>query len=628
MRPRLAAITGPLSAQVFELDEDLFTIGRLSSNQLQILHGSVSRHHCRLHCDADGVRVEDLDSLRGTFVNGIPIQRRRLEHGDYLKIGDSLFLFLVHRAEARGEPPSLPEPATESGEQTVEKVLEIEPHRATYLLPQTDFARHDPVAHNLSALLTFGIDLQTEHSGRAIARRLARLCLDTVPAEQATVLVIAEGELKPLAEQSREGSRAHPPSLTLCRQVVANGTAIWSDNVPADEALRDFESLDGSQIRAVLCVPLLAQGACLGILYADTSQQAETFCEDHLELLTAAGSIAALALHQSRQTERLRAENRRLRADQLDHDIVGESPALEEVLRLVERVAPSDLTVLVKGESGTGKELIAKALHRNSPRAEKPFVAINCATLSETLLESELFGHERGAFTGAVGRKAGHFEMAHGGTLFLDEVGEISVSLQARLLRALEEGEIQRVGGTRILPVDVRVVAATNRDLGQAIRQGIFREDLYHRLNVFSLDLPPLHDRGNDITLLARHFLARSAERLHRTPRGLAPAARDAMLAYSWPGNVRELRNAMERAAVLADGELVQLQDLPEAVVESAPESGPAASSYHAAVVEAKRRILQQAIRRAEGNHRKAAELLDLNRTYLQRLIRNLGLGS
>ncbi len=338
---------------------------------------------------------------------------------------------------------------------------------------------------------------------------------------------------------------------------------------------------------------------------------------------------ATMPLPGSRQQQWPEAPDRQARDTRPEHGIVGESPAMEHVFRLISRVAPTDLTVLVRGESGTGKELTVRAIHRASPRAGKPFVAVNCATLSETLLESELFGHEKGSFTGAVNRKAGQFELAHKGTLFLDEVGEIPMALQARLLRALENREVQRVGGTRPIPIDVRVVAATNRDLQSGIRDRDFREDLYHRLNVFSLILPPLRERGGDILLLARHFTARSARRLQRAVSGLSPEARAAVAGYRWPGNVRELRNAIERAVVLAEDRVLRPEDLPDAVLEDAAgvdDSVGNARTYHEAVADAKRRILRAALREAGGSYSTAAKRLGLNRTYLHRLISNLEL--
>ncbi|MBV8820354.1 MAG: sigma 54-interacting transcriptional regulator, partial [Acidobacteriaceae bacterium] len=274
--------------------------------------------------------------------------------------------------------------------------------------------------------------------------------------------------------------------------------------------------------------------------------------------------------------------------------------------------------------SGTGKELVARALHNKSPRRERPFVAVNCAALTDTLFESELFGHEKGAFTGAIALKRGRFEMAHGGTIFLDEVGELAHGLQAKLLRVLQQREFERVGGTQAHPLDIRVIAATNRDLGEDVKEGKFREDLYHRLNVVTLDSPPLRERRDDIPLLARYFLQRASERCKRQVLGLSPEAEDMVVQYAWPGNVRELENAMERAVVLGVSEWVLPEDLPETLLEGTPRSAEA--KYHHSVGQAKRDAILDAYVQGNGDYKQAARLLGLHPNYLLRLVRNLGL--
>jgi two-component system, NtrC family, response regulator HydG len=278
-------------------------------------------------------------------------------------------------------------------------------------------------------------------------------------------------------------------------------------------------------------------------------------------------------IDQALETKALRRDNEHLRQQvQTRYSLTGiiaRSPEMQRVLALVARVAPSDATVLIQGESGTGKELIAKAVHQASPRASHAFVAVNCAALPEPLLESEIFGHVKGAFTGAVAAKRGLLEEAQGGTFFLDEIGEMPPSLQVKLLRALQEREIRRVGATQPIVLNVRVVAATNRDLAQAIRDGRFREDLYYRLNVVPVVLPPLRERREDIPLLAEHVLSRASER-HGRALHLAPAATARLLSYAWPGNVRELENAIERASILANGELVGPEDLPPHIASGA----------------------------------------------------------
>jgi transcriptional regulator with GAF, ATPase, and Fis domain len=289
-------------------------------------------------------------------------------------------------------------------------------------------------------------------------------------------------------------------------------------------------------------------------------------------------------------------------------------------------VAPTPSTVLILGESGTGKELAARALHGASRRAGKPFVAINCATLSATLLESELFGHERGAFTGAVERKTGKLEVAQGGTLFLDEMGEMPPPLQAKLLRVLQERTFERVGSTRPIQVDVRVIAATNRDLVKAIAAGTFRADLYYRLNVVSITMPPLRERREDVPLLASHFAARHGREIRGHEVGISPEARALLIRYDWPGNVRELGNAIERAVVLGQDDTIRPEDLPETLLETAPAAEALAPRFHDALNDLKRRLIVEAVHESGGTITKAAERLGLHPNHLHRLITTLGL--
>jgi Nif-specific regulatory protein len=306
---------------------------------------------------------------------------------------------------------------------------------------------------------------------------------------------------------------------------------------------------------------------------------------------------------------------------------------MRDVYRRIARVAPIDSTVLIRGESGTGKELVARAIHRNSPRAEKPFVAINCAAITETLLESELFGHEKGAFTGAIAQKKGKIETAEGGTLFLDEIGELSLALQAKLLRVLQDRAFDRVGGTRRITVDFRLVAATNRDLEVAIDTGAFRRDLYYRLNVVALTMPPLRERRDDIPLLAGWFVRRHGDNARRPISGLSAEAVACLTAYDWPGNVRELENAIEHAVVLGATLLILPEDLPDAIAEADTSSsveagGSATLRFHDAIKQTKKDLILRAVEESSGNYNGAARLLGLHPNYLHRLIKNLQLKS
>jgi transcriptional regulator with PAS, ATPase and Fis domain len=299
---------------------------------------------------------------------------------------------------------------------------------------------------------------------------------------------------------------------------------------------------------------------------------------------------------------------------------------MKDVYRFLGRVAPTESTVLIWGESGTGKELAARAIHNNSPRAKKPFVAINCAAITETLLESELFGHEKGAFTGAVAQKKGKLEVANGGVVFLDEIGELAPAMQSKLLRVIQEREFERVGGTRPIPVDIRLIAATNKNLAEAVKAGTFRQDLYYRLNVVAITMPPLRERKEDIPLLVNHFINKHAPRCAVKPKPLSEEARACLLSYDWPGNVRELENAIERALVMSSAETILPEDLPESVLERATPSGMEAARYHAALKEVKKQLILTALEESKGSFTEAARSLGLHPNYLHRLIRNLDL--
>ncbi len=304
--------------------------------------------------------------------------------------------------------------------------------------------------------------------------------------------------------------------------------------------------------------------------------------------------------------------------------IVGSSVAIREVLELVHRVAPTTSTVLIQGETGTGKELIARAIHRASLRADRPFVAINCAAITESLLESELFGHTKGAFTGATAQKKGKIESAEGGTLFLDEISELASGMQAKLLRVLQEREIEPVGGTHSVKVDVRILAATNRNLEDEVRTGRFREDLYFRLNVLTIATPPLRERREDVPVLAQSFVLKVSKKYNVPPRALSAEAQALLMEYDWPGNVRELENAMERAVVLGVGHEILPEDLPRCIGEgtaTTPEGG-----YHCAIKHSKKQLIVRALGKANGHYIEAARILGLHPNSLLRLIRNLGL--
>jgi transcriptional regulator with GAF, ATPase, and Fis domain len=477
------------------------------------------------------------------------------------------------------------------------------------------------------ALLEIGAAIHSTRDLETLEKQLLEIVSRTLYADRGAILLLGEnGEqfASVCGWDSREElDRPAEYSRAIIDRVLREKAPVVSNRNSAGPD-------GGDRITAAVCVPLVVFQQIRGVIYLDSTDPQARFEPEQLEWLSAIGGIAALVLDDVRRIQWLESENCRLRAEiAVDHEMVGGGPAIREMEKFIARVAPTGSTVLIRGESGTGKELVARAIHRNSPRLDRAFVAINCAAITDTLLESELFGHEKGAFTGAAGQQKGKIEAADGGTLFLDEVGELALSLQAKLLRVLQERQFERVGGTRPVHVDIRLVAATNRDLKAAIQSGAFRQDLYYRLNVVSLTTPPLRQRREDIPLLASHFVHMHARKVRRPVRGVSAAALSHLMQYDWPGNIRELENAIERAVVLGSTEWVLPEDLPEELVETEP-AGPAGRSaptrYHETVMESKKDLILNAVQQTGGNITEAAKLLGIHPNYLHRLMRNLNL--
>src|ERR1700738_1298263 len=499
LHPRLLALEGPLKDSTIPLPEGEITLGRDPTNGVAINDLSVSRKHCLFRREEERLQVRDLESRNGTVVNGTAVKEQWLRHGDEIVVGDSVFLFLLEDDE-RALPVSRVE--FDDKARTADTKV-IHPKEVVYLQPDPllrELPATSQIARNLNALLKISRIVHAIRDLGELQAQLLVLIFEVVAAGRGAIL-LAEGggpEFSSLYASTRQPKHAQlvRVSRTIARQVMDQGVASMGSDVSRSEEFRDVESLAGSQVRSLICVPLTVFHRSIGCIYLDSISAANRFNEDHLQLVAAIAGVSAVALDNARRLQWLEQENQRLTIEvSQERSLVGESARMKEIYQFLTRAAPTDSTVLIEGESGTGKELAARALHRNSGRGTKPFVAINCAAIPESLLESDLFGHERGAFTGAAAQKKGRLEIANGGVVFLDEIGELAPSLQVKLLRVLQEREFDRLGGTHPIKVDIRLVAATNRDLDEAVAAGQFRRDLYYRLAVVKMTMPSLRDR-------------------------------------------------------------------------------------------------------------------------------------
>jgi Nif-specific regulatory protein len=623
MDPRVIGIAGPFQGQTLSLPEGEVSIGREPANQLWAADAALSRRHCSLVRNGADIRIRDLGSRNGTRVNSVPVTEQSLQHGDEISVGLSLFLFLQESPteETRSNPVEFEQTNTITG--------------IAYLLPREE--TDTPVLGgartptrlrgDLNALLKIATAISSIRDRESLQWQLLGFIFDVIPAERGSVLFFdPQGDILSTTAWDRVRGPEHvvPVSQAVLKKVVTERSGMLVTGAGHAASAKGAPGSPENHATSLLCVPMIVGERVCGVIYLDAKVPTVQFDSNHLRVLQAIAHIAALALENLDHWEKLRQENLSLRAEiGIKHDIVGGGPQIRKVFDFIRKVAPADSTVLIQGESGTGKELVARAIHSNSPRADRPFIAINSAAIAATLLESELFGHEKGAFTGAVAQKKGKVELAEGGTLFLDEISELAPELQAKLLRVLQEREFERVGGTRSIPLNIRLIAATNKSLAQAVDANQFRKDLFYRLNVVAVTLPPLRDRREDIRELAEHFLRKARSKCQTLARSISPEAMACLSQYEWPGNIRELENAIERAAVLGTNELIQPDDLPEGVVEGGEVSGESAN-YYASLKEFKKQLIQQALQKANGSYVDAAKLLGLHPNSLLRLMRNL----
>ncbi len=655
------------SVRHFELSDAAVSIGAGRGCGLVVNGSGVAEEHLAVERGRTGWHARRVaGSPAGLLVNDIAMEERRLRHGDRLQIGDVLLVFENVRppdrdvaqvrpggaAAAPGAPASAMVPAAAKS--------------------QSGGARSEDLARLRSTVRALASETD--------AKRLLLLVVDQVVALTRAergflVLRTEERQYEMVAARNLDGEDVQRPAVKISKavaeEVARTGRPLLTTNAQADARLKESKSVEGMRLRSVLCLPLSGRDGFLGFLYLDHRFEEAAFHERDLPLLEAFADSAAVALENARLVTELRErtgelarskarveelnrlleervakqsreldEVRTLLRERVDTPlkyeypaIIGRSPALREALRLVDHGADASVPILILGESGTGKELVARAIHANGPRAAKPFISENCAAIPETLLESALFGHVRGAFTGAESDRAGLFEQAHGGTLFLDEIGEIPLSMQVKLLRVLESGELRRVGGKDVLKVDVRIVSATNRDLAAMVEAGTFREDLYYRIHVLTIRLPPLRERREDIPDLVRHFLAEDAKATGSEARQISDEAVEILMGHPWPGNIRQLRNEILRAVALSGRVIlpeVLSEDVRKRSVPAARLATVGARALKEIVQEAvdvvERRAVLEALLRTGWKKGLAAEMLQVSRPTLDAKIKRHGI--
>jgi Nif-specific regulatory protein len=607
-----------------------WTIGRAATSRIVVKDEMCSREHAEVFFTDHRWYLRDLGSLNGTRVNGRTVRDDvALSAQDLVELGNTALVF-VDDLEQLPDLPRRSPPA--------DNKLEIKARLSeTHISPDstsTDNTTLSPAHTNRRSALEGHLArlyrLALAMGGAETKEELVQFVLDglmeIVKAEVGAVLFVTEENgLELQAHRHREGQlpRYQKVSQFVSNEVLVSRQAILAEDVSQDRHLRIRESLTDMQVYSLICTPVQFRDTLFGLVHLYCLDPKNRLDHDDLDLSLAVADQFAVALFQLNRREKLSASNRVLR-DQLkvESELVGTSPALKTIESQIARVAETQATVLIRGESGAGKELVARAIHYNSTRSDGPFICLNCAALTESLLESELFGHEKGAFTGATERMAGKFESAHLGTIFLDEIGEMALSTQSKFLRVLEGHPFERVGGNTPIRVDVRVVAATNRPLEEEVRQGTFRRDLFFRMQVVEIHVPPLREHNSDVPILAEHFLGRFVRETGRKIRGFTPEATQKLMAYHWPGNVRELRNVVERAVALGTGPMLDAGDIWLSSLELL--DPPAVGESHfepISLKEMEKRHIANVLQHMQWNKSRAAGILGIERSTLDRKI-------
>tara|TARA_R110002095_G_scaffold212737_1_gene202450 strand:- start:2767 stop:4803 length:2037 start_codon:yes stop_codon:yes gene_type:complete len=643
------------------VDRQVTTMGRAPTNRIVLDDEVCSRNHCEIFYSDSSWVIRDLGSRNGTLVQGVAItQDQELLEGNVIEIGDSeaIFTFDVSRFSSRptsaGAGDELESETIGVGQQSsweefnVPEIVQRKSHTRFHTpLPSSTLDR-DRTSRELGRLYRLALDMGNTQSEQELSQIVLNGLFEGTSADIGAILYFDPSQqqprkpenLKVIAFQSVDELPYQKPSHFLSEMVFSEGDAILAHNIAEDSKLSTRDSLGKIHAQSVICAPLRnnKQGVT-GLIHLYSTNPDNPLDSDDLEFTLALADQLAISFQNLDEKKKLsdglarvEGENKALREQlELESELVGNSPSMLAMKQQILRIAPTDASVLIRGESGVGKELVARAIHFNSLRKKHPFVCMNCAALSEGLLESELFGHERGAFTGATNQKPGKFEQAHQGTLFLDEVGEMSLGVQAKFLRVLEGHAFERVGGSSTINVDVRVVAATNRDMEKAVAKGNFRQDLYFRLHVVEVSVDPLRVRSDDILLLANYFLNRFITKTGRPIRGLTQEAKDLLETYHWPGNVRELQNTIERAFILCTGDIIDASDIQLSAVGMGSDPQCVLPPANIGFRDVPLDIVEQehilaVLNNTSWNKSRSAQILGIERSTLDRKLKRYGI--
>jgi transcriptional regulator with GAF, ATPase, and Fis domain len=600
-----------------------YTIGRAPTNKIVLTDDLCSREHAEVAFAEGKWVLRDLGSLNGSKLNGAQVRgEEALDANDVVQLGHSLFAFVEKLAD-------LPGVAAEQGpgeKLEIRKRLRTTRYgtsRAPGAGPTETLPETRRWEHAVGVLYRLGLDMGAAETLDDLVDVVLDGLLEGVSADVGAVLAVKDGRhTELLAHRNRdpEARTYHKVSQFVSAEVLSSKEAVLAENIHTDPALRNRESLSELKVGSLICAPVVFDSAVIGLVHLYTASLHQSLTGEDLEFALLVARQFGIAWNQLKRQGALAGANKALTDTlRLESELVGESAPLRQVESQIRRVAPTHATVLIRGESGSGKELVARALHLSSARRDGPFITLNCAAITESLLESELFGHEKGAFTGATEKMVGKFEAADEGTIFLDEIGEMPLSTQAKFLRVLEGHPFERLGGNNRVQVDVRVVAATNAALEEAVKAGEFRKDLFYRLQVVEIRVPTLRERPGDVPLLAEHFLKRFVHETGRKIKGFTDAAVEKLVAYHWPGNVRELRNVIERAVALSTGPVLDAPDLwlSSLDVESSP-----SVFLPSSLDDVEKRHILATLTHTDWNKSKTADILGIERSTLDRKIK------